>query len=1640
MFLRCVRWIFLSVGLSLLCSLVHAQQPPEFWCNEYSCPRTWSSPEVGAEVLTNEWMAYLASANPSNRYFRTFAARCNPIYSDIVHCTAGLSYENSLGYTVVNDFVDRFTAKCPLVNGVRPSVSGGMYPNVICPGSPPTISIVGPGQTRTQPVGPSVGLSAIVSGSNRVGVAISITVNGQGAISGVTDSNGEFGFTYTPGASPGVATLAGSCTGCSNTAQKTLQIVGVESDTCKANPIAMGTGEKLQREFDWEDAGAHPLTLVRNYRSFAPAIAPSSALGSHWSHNFDAASQGAGNEWLIRYGDGSVTSFRRADVSSPWVSDDGVETLVTDAAGITVRRADDSVWLFEPSTSGKLLSISLKNGWKYSLFYQSGLLDRVVNHFGRQLKFYYDAGRLIRVENPGGRTDYQYDAQGRLLSTTTTDFGTGSTVSGRAYLYEKAGFPNALTSILDENNVRFAEFLYDNSGRAIQSGHIGGVQLYGMSFASTTAAGGYVSAGRLAPGATDPAQVSISLSVLGPLGSNKGYVFGKGFGNKAALYGVTGGSGDGDGFASKSFGTSSLPLAETDFLGTTTSYAWNTDRRLPTAVTEAAGKPEERTTVTEWHPQWRLPVAISESGRTTSYTYDSVGNRLTQTITDTGAGMGSGIARTTTWTYHPSGLVATETAPNGAVTSYQYDSAGNLTSSTNALGHVDTYTHDAAGRILTHTAPTGLVTTYTYDPRGRMLTANRGGQLTTLTYRPSGQVATATMPYGHVITYTYDTAQRLTGWSDNRGHSGTYTLDAMGNRTREEVRNAQGQLAWLLVRNINSLNRVQSTTVGGQLTTSYGFDANGETVSSTNGANESTQLGLDGLRRVKTITNAANATASLSYNALDGVIQASDFKGVGTTYARDALGNATGESSPDSGLQSTQYDALGLPSTVTDALGQATSIERDLLGRPTLITQVGGPTTTLRYDLSGPAYNQAGQPNASKGSLSEIVDASGTTTYQRDNFGRVTAKTQTLLSGTARSVGYAYASNGLLASTTYPAGQVLQHVYDATGQITGLNWAGQALVTGITWNPLGQPTGWSWNLPGSSSAIPATRSYNTAGQLTATEFSSYLYNSAGRIYNLTQNLWKPGSTDPLETTLAQADNTWNVQYDSLGRITQMGDGVRIVTYQYDANGNRTSSVRTTVTGTPPVTNTLSRTYGTAAGHNRLLGFEQTAATTGIGGSAGSSSTANVTYQYNAAGDLLGDGLTSYAYDSQGRMESATTGASPEAPKTKYAYNALGQRVFKTEPLYSAAGKPASSKNLNNLLADEDDKETAQEQPGLIQQLVNFFSKLWSPSTSDAEKLGWTYVYAEDGSLLAEYGEGGAATSGSAQYLWLPTANGPMPIAAVIKGQTYAVHSDHLNTPRKLTQADGQVVWQWAYSAFGDEQPTTAAKRFTSEMTTPSTGSTSIADVTFNLRYPGQYFDKETNLHYNYFRTYAPDMGRYTQGDPIGLDGGFNRFGYVVSDPLSMTDPMGLMGSGGNRSPRSNDHKYEWTTFRCMGDCREQTMRELRCNPAPGVTPASPTETGAVNTVRLVGMPLGDITTAVSSTSNTTWNLTMPGHLLHPGWVRRDVVYDGKATWVVNTGGGTGFNPLNLNTILAPIVWGGTNPSRLPTGEGCSCGK
>jgi RHS repeat-associated protein len=110
-----------------------------------------------------------------------------------------------------------------------------------------------------------------------------------------------------------------------------------------------------------------------------------------------------------------------------------------------------------------------------------------------------------------------------------------------------------------------------------------------------------------------------------------------------------------------------------------------------------------------------------------------------------------------------------------------------------------------------------------------------------------------------------------------------------------------------------------------------------------------------------------------------------------------------------------------------------------------------------------------------------------------------------------------------------------------------------------------------------------------------------------------------------------------------------------------------------------------------------------------------------------------------------------------------------------------------------------------------------------------------------------------------------------------------IHVDHLNTPRAIYDSAQQLRWRWdQMEPFG--------------VNPPDENPSSLGAYEFNLRFPGQYFDRETNLHYNYFRDYDPVLGRYAQSDPIGLRGGLNTFLYVDGSPLLLTDPLGLIST------------------------------------------------------------------------------------------------------------------------------------------------
>jgi RHS repeat-associated protein len=136
-----------------------------------------------------------------------------------------------------------------------------------------------------------------------------------------------------------------------------------------------------------------------------------------------------------------------------------------------------------------------------------------------------------------------------------------------------------------------------------------------------------------------------------------------------------------------------------------------------------------------------------------------------------------------------------------------------------------------------------------------------------------------------------------------------------------------------------------------------------------------------------------------------------------------------------------------------------------------------------------------------------------------------------------------------------------------------------------------------------------------------------------------------------------------------------------------------------------------------------------------------------------------------------------------------------------------------------------------------------------------------YAYGTAGhNVLGEYRQAaGAGAVQSTEHIYLPTASGPMPVATVIGGQHFAVHADHLNTPRRLTDSAHRVRWQWVYSGYGE----TAAQA----LALPS-----VANVAYNLRYPGQV-DDGNGLFYNWHHFYHPASGRYVSADPIGLEGG-----------------------------------------------------------------------------------------------------------------------------------------------------------------------
>lgn len=1162
------------------------------------------------------------------------------------------------------------------------------------------------------------------------------------------------------------------------------------------NPIQAALASKFQVETDYSAGGGSSLSFARIYNSVA---LPNIRSPRQWRHTFDRALQpriGQIPESVdVFRPDGKIQRFTAS--AGNWVSDADVTDKLSrlfDGSGVSTGwqyrvAADESVEVY--SNAGMLLSVTSRTGvvqqftYATSFFSQypstapgctsplvpAGALWCVTDSFGRQLNFGYDgSGRLSKLIDPnGGQYLYTYTANGEIASVTYPNSTAKTYHYNEAANTAGANLPYALTGITDENSVRFATFKYDAQGRASSTEHSSGVERYSLSYGVN------------------------QTTITDPLNTNRTYSFSTVLGvarNTAISQPCTS---CGASASAMTYDANGNVASKSDFNGNTACYAYDLSRNLETVrvegfasglscpaslatYTPSAGT-RQRKISTQWHATYRLPTQVDEPGKRTTFTHDASGNVLTKTVLDTSTSE----SRTWTYTYNSFGRVLTADGPRtdvSDVTAYAYYTCatgtrcGQVQTITNALGHVTTYnTYNAHGQPLTITDPNGIVTTLAYDLRQRLTSRTVGTEVTTFDYWPTGLLKKVTLPDSSFLEYIYDAAHRLTQVNDSQGGHITYTLDAMGSRTAEQIFDPSSTLTRTRTRVFNSLNRLwKEIGAAGtaNVTTEFGYDTNGNQTTINAPLGRNSIQAYDELNRLTQVTDPLLGVTQYGYNALDQLISVTDPRTKITSYTYNALGDLKQQVSPDTGTTTNTYDSGGNLKISTDARNAITTYTYDILNRVKTAAFKIGTTTDQTI-----TYNYDAGTNGI-GRLTSASDANHSMSWVYDALGRVTSKSQTI--GTVvKTVSYGY-TNGRLTSETTPSGQSVVFGYDTNGQVASLTINGTTVLSNALYDPFGPVRQWTWG-----NGTLAIRTYDTDGKVTQIDSAglhTYGYDDAFRI---------TGITDAVT-----AANSWTYGYDLLDRLSSATKTGTTIGYAYDANGNRL-----TQTGTSASTYTVSTTS------DRLSSI---------------SGALTRTYSYDNAGNTTGDGSMTFVYNNRGRMKSTTNGTLT----WNYTYNALGQRIKKTG--------------------------TAR-----------------------------LFVYDEAGHLLGEYTTAGVLVQ---ETIWM----GDIPVATIRPATSgvdvFYVHTDHLNTPRKVSQpSDNKLRWRWDPKPFGDSLP----------IQNPQ----SLGTFVYQLRFPGQYFDAETGLHYNYFRDYDPATGRYTQSDPIGLIAGLNTYAYVGGNPLSFIDPEGL---------------------------------------------------------------------------------------------------------------------------------------------------
>jgi len=542
---------------------------------------------------------------------------------------------------------------------------------------------------------------------------------------------------------------------------------------------------------------------------------------------------------------------------------DQFEAYGTDGKLVSVTERGGYSWSVTYSTTSTPPTIAPAPGYPITVTDSEGrTLQLTFNVFGRvatlqdfagqTYQFQYDgasggcttpsstnpacgAGNLTQITYPDGKIKTLYYNETANVNGGAACAGTTPVGNGFSFLL------NHLTGIVDENANRYATYGYDCNGRAVATQHAGGAELYTLAY--TIGSTGAVTSTVV----TDPLSTARTYNYQPTLGVAK-------------LTGVSGQPGPQYSAQTQTFDANGNVASRLDWDNNLTCYGNDLTRNLETerveglastanCATSLASPPTSgsvRVVNTSWHSIWRLPVKISEPLKITTLVYNGDGgnycaptgatvggnpigvvcSRTEQATTDATGSQGFGATTTGNprkwaYTYNAHGQVLTADGPRtdvSDVTTYTYytdtdpnlGNRSNIQTITNAAGQVTTInSYDPHGNPLTITDANGLVTTLVYDLRQRLTSRTVGTEITGYTLDPAGNLTKVTLPDNSYLSYTYDPAHRLTDIADSAGDTIHYTLDAMGNRTGENVKDPNNNLVQTHSRVFDALNRLQ---------------------------------------------------------------------------------------------------------------------------------------------------------------------------------------------------------------------------------------------------------------------------------------------------------------------------------------------------------------------------------------------------------------------------------------------------------------------------------------------------------------------------------------------------------------------------------------------------------------------------------------------------------------------------------------------------------------------------------------------------------------------------------------------------------------------------------------------------------------